>query len=123
MAMHNKKALCGLVLFKTTQHREAQKDRKCLEEGELDQECLVWISYQTRHQEPRALVRTAERTFTSPERGKGLRKSLWTPHTLPTLSLNCCLLVSDARHKNSFLTQAILSPSYCKTFITIHCPS
>ncbi len=28
-----------------------------------------------------------------------------------------------ARHKNSFLTQAIFSLNNCKTFITIHCPS
>ncbi|KAL0177274.1 hypothetical protein M9458_026168, partial [Cirrhinus mrigala] len=45
-------------------------------------------------------VRAAERIigiptsmiFTPPESGNGLRKSLWTPHTQPTLSLNCCPL-------------------------------
>ncbi len=38
MAMHNKKALSGLVLFKTIQNNaeKQKKERKCLEEGELD---------------------------------------------------------------------------------------
>ncbi len=43
----------------------------------------------------------ASKNFTPPEWGKGLRKSLWTPHTL---SSNCCLLVDDTQrtdHQNS----------------------
>ncbi len=67
----------------------------------------VWFGSATKSDIKRLqqTVRTAERNicapcltsriFTSPEWGKGLRKSLWTPHTLPTLSLNCCLLVND----------------------------
>ncbi len=46
----------------------------------------------------------ASKNFTTPEWGKGLRKSFWTPHTQLNLSLNCCPL---ARHKNSFYPQAI----------------
>ncbi len=38
MAMHNKKALSGLVLLKTIQNNteKQKKKEKCLEEGELD---------------------------------------------------------------------------------------
>ncbi len=53
-------------------------------------------------------VRTAERiigvpcpaskNFTPPEWGKGLRKSLWTPHTQLTLSLYCCPLAGATDH-------------------------
>ncbi len=50
--------------------------------------------------------------FTSPEWGKGLRKSIWTPHTLPTLSLNCCLLVSDTNHQNSQAQEQFLNAGY-----------
>ncbi len=40
----------------------------------------------------------ASKNFTPPEWGKGLRKSLWSPHTHPTLSLNCCSLASATEH-------------------------
>ncbi len=46
-------------------------------------------------------VRTAERiikNYTPPEWGKGLRKSLWTPHTQLTLSLYCCPLAGVTDH-------------------------
>ncbi len=46
-------------------------------------------------------VRTAERiikNFTPPGWGKGLRKSLWTPHTQLTLSLYCCPLAGATDH-------------------------
>ncbi len=46
-------------------------------------------------------VRTAERIIkncTPPEWGKGLRKSLWTPHTQLTLSLYCCPLAGATDH-------------------------
>ncbi len=50
--------------------------------------------------------------FISPEWGKGLRKSLWTPHTLPNLSLNCCFLVSDTNHHNSQTQEQFLNAGY-----------
>ncbi len=39
------------------------------------------------------------KNFTPPEWGKGPRKSLWTPHTKLTLSLNCCPLAGDTDHR------------------------
>ncbi len=40
----------------------------------------------------------ASKNFTPPEWGKGLRKSLWTPHTQLTLSLYCCPLAGATDH-------------------------
>ncbi len=40
----------------------------------------------------------ASKNFTPPEWGIGLRKSLWTPHTQLTLSLNCCPLAGATDH-------------------------
>ncbi len=40
----------------------------------------------------------ASKNFTPPEWGKGLRKSLWTPHTQLTLSLNCCPQAGTTEH-------------------------
>ncbi len=157
--MHNKKALSGLVLFKTIQNNtEKQKKKENVWRREswmrnglvgpgrgvlkLDQDSLVWFSYQIRHQETTADSQNCweeylcppcptSKIFTSPEWGKRAKKITLDP-TYPAHSL-LELLASDlcyrapttrtARHKNSFLTQAIFSLNNCKTFITIHCPS
>ncbi len=70
--------------------------------------CLVWFSYLNRHQKNNGesgLLRglsvplcPASKNFTHPERRKGLIKSLWTPHTQLTLSMNCCPLAGVTNH-------------------------
>ncbi len=113
MAMHNKKALSGLVLFKTIHNTEKQKNKENvwrreswirnglvgLGRGVVGPRLsgLVQLPNQTSrdYSWQSGLLRgeriigapcPTSKIFTSPEWGKGLRKSLWTPHTHPTLS-------------------------------------
>ncbi len=60
------------------------------------------------------LLCPASENCTPPDWGEGLRKSLWTPHTQLTLSLNCCPLTGATDHwapkqpdTRTVLTQAI----------------
>lgn len=91
--------------------------------------------YQIRNQKTKGTVRIAEsiicspcsasKSLTPPEWGKGLRKSLWTPHTQTTLSSNCCLLVGakGTDQQNSQAQEQFFPTGYIhKTFITINCP-
>ncbi len=71
-------------------------------ESVLCSSLTVWFGsiYQNRHQKTTTDSQDcwedyrcpASKNFTTPEWGKWPRKSLWTPHTQPTLSLNCCSL-------------------------------
>ncbi len=71
--------------------------------------CLVWFSYQNRHQKTTTDRQDCwedywcpsaqpPKNFTPPEWRKGLRKSLWTPHNQLTLSLNSCHLAGATDH-------------------------
>ncbi len=107
MAMHNKKALSGLVLFKTIQNNaEKQKKKENIWRRESWMRNglvgpgrgvvgprlsgLVQLPNQTSRDYSglSGLLRgifvppcPTSKIFTSPEWGKGQRKSLWTPHT------------------------------------------
>ncbi len=62
--------------------------------------------------------------FISPEWGKGLRKSFWTPHTQLTLSLNCCCLAGATEHwaPKQPDTRTVFTPRSYPTWTTHHTP-
>ncbi len=66
----------------------------------------------------------ASKNFTPPEWGKGLRKSLWTPHTQLTLSLNYCPLAGATDHwaPKQPDTRTFFSPRLYPTWITHNTP-
>ncbi len=62
----------------------------------------------------------ASKNFTPPEWGKGLRKSLWTPHTQLTLSFYCCPLAGATDHwaQKQPDTRIVFSPRPYPTWTT-----
>ncbi len=97
----------------------------------------VWFSYQNRHQKTttdsqdsglqRGLsvpLYPTSKIFISPEWGKGLRKSLWTPLTQLTLSLNCCCLAGATEHwaPKQPDTRTAFTPRSYPTWKTHHTP-
>ncbi len=66
----------------------------------------------------------ASNNFTPPEWGKVLRKSLWTPHTQLTLSLNCYLLAGATDHgaPKQPDTRTVFSPRPYPTWTTHNTP-
>ncbi len=67
---------------------------------------------------------TASKNFTPPEWRKGLRKSLWTPYTQLTLSLNCCPLTGATEHwaPKQPDTRTVFTPRPCPTWTAHNTP-
>ncbi len=66
----------------------------------------------------------ASKNVTPPEWGKGVRKSLWTPHTQPALSLNCYHLAGATEHwaPKQPDTRTVFTPRPYPTWTTHNTP-